>query len=627
VTDTLALAGALRSWDDDRLRTLLSVREVPDDAHIADLFDLAEYLLDRARLEATVRRLDRRVLVVLTAAAQLGRPFAFEELLALIRETGDTEWSEAALRAARESAAVRGLLIEQDLDVPLDSVAAALRAVSDRRALSLSALLSEPRPRLLAATDDHSAAEALAAERAFLASARTGDLLDALLRQPARELGRGGLSLPDARRLSSIVGTDVAAVGPLVELAAAAGLIALEERSWLVTRSGLAWMDRGLATRWRTLAESWLASISPEMISVLTTSRHGHLGGRLDALAHWWFPLGGDWLATRITRLAARSEVLGLTVDGVWSPAGVTLLGDGADAAAATLAPSLPQEVDKVYVQNDLTIIAPGPLLPEIDRTLRGIADLESRSHASSYRISPSSVGRALSNGSTRESILAFLRGISSTGLPQPVEYVVSEAAARHGLVRVGPFAQRTGVNAAATSYVRSTDRDYLAAIAVDQNLTPLALVHATSPSAAGPSRLVSRFAPDVVFWALQEARYPVAAESADGQIVRLGREHLASEHAPSEPIPHALVERLRSATDGTGDDEATDAAWLSRQLDEAVKRRNTITIVVRFPDGSDREFRLEATGLSGGRLRGRDAQADVERTVPIGSIVSVLPG
>ena len=79
-------------------------------------------------------------------------------------------------------------------------------------------------------------------------------------------------------------------------------------------------------------------------------------------------------------------------------------------------------------------------------------------------------------------------------------------------------------------------------------------------------------------------------------------------------------------AEEHRGRGEETDAAWLQRQLDEAVKRRSTILIVVRFPDGVDREFRLEATGLSGGRLRGRDAKADVERTVPVRSIVSVSP-
>jgi hypothetical protein len=622
VTDTLALAGALRRWDEDRLRRLIELRHVPDDSSIDDLFDLAEHLLDRARLEAVVRRLDRRVLIVLAAAAELGRPFDFAELVALVaRSDGDTAvWDEEVLAEARATATASALLLEDDLDVPIAAVGAALAAMGST--LSLSALLGQSRPRALAAVDDPSVVSAVSAERAFLASARTGDLLDALLRHPARELGRGGLSLPDARQLSTIIGTDVDAVGPLMELAAAAHLVSLEDRSWLVTTDGLEWLGLRIADRWRVLADSWRSSISPEILSIMSSTRHGHLGDRLEAFARWWFPAGGDWLTGRIDQLAARSDILGLTIDGVWSPVAVSLLTDGIDAASATLAPSLPEEVDKVYIQNDLTIIAPGPLLPELDRTLRGLADLESRSHASTYRVSPMSVGRALSHGTTREAILGFLRGISLSGVPQPVEYVVSEAAARHGLIRVGPFSAADGSNAAAGSTIRSTDRDYLDAIRVDQSLAPLSLSGTTMPD--GQRILESRFAPDVVFWALQGARYPVAAETSDGTIVQLTREHLARRTESPSVTSDALVTRLVASAGEDG--EATDAAWLARQLDEAVKRRSTIVVVVRFPDGLDREFSLEATGLSGGRLRGRDAHADVERTVPVRSIVSVRP-
>lgn len=46
--------------------------------------------------------------------------------------------------------------------------------------------------------------------------------------------------------------------------------------------------------------------------------------------------------------------------------------------------------------------------------------------------------------------------------------------------------------------------------------------------------------------------------------------------------------------------------------------------MVVRMPDGSERSFTLEAAGLGGGRLRGRDRAADIERTLPVSSIVSV---
>ena len=59
------------------------------------------------------------------------------------------------------------------------------------------------------------------------------------------------------------------------------------------------------------------------------------------------------------------------------------------------------------------------------------------------------------------------------------------------------------------------------------------------------------------------------------------------------------------------------EAAWLGRELEQAVRARAEIVVVVRMPDGAERAFTLEATGLGGGRLRGRDRAADIERTFP----------
>ena len=38
----------------------------------------------------------------------------------------------------------------------------------------------------------------------------------------------------------------------------------------------------------------------------------------------------------------------------------------------------------------------------------------------------------------------------------------------------------------------------------------------------------------------------------------------------------------------------------------------------VRLPDGSERSFDLEPTGIAAGRVRGRDKAADIERTLPV---------
>ena len=54
------------------------------------------------------------------------------------------------------------------------------------------------------------------------------------------------------------------------------------------------------------------------------------------------------------------------------------------------------------------------------------------------------------------------------------------------------------------------------------------------------------------------------------------------------------------------------------------MRAKAVLLVEVAMPDGSLRELALEAAGLGGGRLRGRDRAADVERTLPVRSIVSV---
>jgi hypothetical protein len=42
------------------------------------------------------------------------------------------------------------------------------------------------------------------------------------------------------------------------------------------------------------------------------------------------------------------------------------------------------------------------------------------------------------------------------------------------------------------------------------------------------------------------------------------------------------------------------------------------------MPDGTKVDYTLEPTGIGGGRLRGRDRKSDIERTLPLTSIVDV---
>ena len=622
----LKLASRLRALDDASLRRTIDRRRVAP-AGLRDFFDLAEALVEPAAIQRTLAHLDRATLAALAVAGELGSAVAdtdeisaptLAELGGRLSELAGSPVAPAdvAARAAELDSLMLALLVDGRLG-PYPAVTAQLRAWPDQGLPSATELAAVPAPSALAAPSvtDARFTDRLAAERAFAAVSSIAELVTELSREPARELSRGGLGLPDTKRLASVMAVDLESVPPLVATAARAELIARDGGYWLETEAGEAWLLEGTTGRWAALASSWHAALPPDVRGILASRPTVSWGEGLRGFVAWLYPAGGHWMDDRVTEFARDAELIGITAHQTTSPAGASLLAGDLDGAIATMTKSLPAEVGAVYLQHDLTIVSPGPLAPSIDARLRSMADVESRELASSYRITAASVNRALAAGENADSLLEFLRGISLTGIPQPVEYLIRESAARYGRIRVG--AGEPG-QSLAQSYVRSDDTALLGTIVVDQTLSPLGLVR------AGENRLTSRFGADVVFWALSDARYPVAAENEAGQIVHLRRHQLARVAPVVAPDPAgSLVEKLRAGDGGEG--RAADA-WLARQLDTAIKGKQTVTVSIAMPGGVVVDYLLEPASVGGGRFRARDRRADIERTLPLSSIISITP-
>jgi hypothetical protein len=323
----------------------------------------------------------------------------------------------------------------------------------------------------------------------------------------------------------------------------------------------------------------------------------------------------------RTLAFSREAEILGITANHTPSTAGKALLTSGEDAAAKVMAALFPPEIDKVYLQHDLSIVAPGPLLPRLDARLRTIADVETRTLATTYRVSEGTINRALTTGETADSIRDFLNEIALTGIPQPLEYLIVGAAARFGSLRVGAIIEppTAADQQGAQSYITAEDATLMSAIMVDHGLIPLGLTR------IGPYKAVSRFDFQVVFWSLSEARYPIAAEDATGTIILLDRARAARSSAPEQESPaQAIVSRLRLIGESTVAQDGQ--AWLERQLDTAIKAKIGLTVTVAMPDGSSIDLQLEPASLAGGRLRARDRRSDLERTLPLASITAVAP-
>lgn len=136
--------------------------------------------------------------------------------------------------------------------------------------------------------------------------------------------------------------------------------------------------------------------------------------------AQWWEEAGSLGLQAldAVTGLAAAAQLQG--------------------EVPADLAEEFPEPVTELILQSDLTAVAPGPLSHEVGATVRLLADQESRGAGGVFRFSAGSLRRAFDAGWSAEQVLDWLTGHSSTGVPQPLEYLVGDVARRHGRIRVG---------------------------------------------------------------------------------------------------------------------------------------------------------------------------------------------
>ncbi|ROS77348.1 XPB/Ssl2-like helicase family protein [Curtobacterium sp. PhB130] len=585
MTTTADLAARLRAMPDDDLERLIIARGLPaavlgetGPQSITDFFDLAEAFRADAAVDAAVERLPRRALVALRDG-----------------EAGDALAPAVALGLAEADGRVD------------DAVALRVAAHPD-----LTALTGGPAPVRQAAPDagtgTSGAARATGAEHAFATMTVLAELLRSVDDGGVRELVKGGIGSPLARALAERSGADPEVVPGRLELLERIRFTGTDDGTWSLTDAGRAWLTTAWPDRWADLVERWHDELDDAVREVLDVA--GDDWRDLPSLGRWAYPAGARWLDATLLDVAGTANALGLTVDGIVTETGRTLLGADRDAAERAATADLPHTVEGVYLQHDLTVIAPGPLAPDADAELRSVADLESPGLAARYRVSEDSLRRALRAGSTRDQVVALFERIGLAGVPQPLAYLVDQVAARDGSIVVDRAEDGLG------SVVRGT-ADQLDLIGVDAELRQLAWERPDLTT------LVTRYPPHVVHAALEDQRYPAVLQPGARPETHHGppgRRRLP-QRTP-EAAARAVVGRLRLTTErGAAEPEQE---WLGRQIDLAVRGRTPIRVTVRMPDGSERPFSIVPTSVAAGRIRGKDTAADVERTLPLSLVVSV---
>ncbi|MFI2203736.1 helicase-associated domain-containing protein [Streptomyces sp. NPDC020192] len=308
-------------------------------------------------------------------------------------------------------------------------------------------------------------------------------------------------------------------------------------------------------------------------------------------------------------------------------------------AAARILAPLLPEPLDHVLLQADLTAVAPGPLQRPLADTLGVLADVESKGGATVYRFTPGSVRRALDAGRSAADLHAFLAQHSRTPVPQPLAYLIDDVARKHGHLRVG----------AASAYVRCDDDALLNEILADKRAAALRLRR------LAPTVLAAQCDPAALLEGLRAMGFAPAAESAEGEVlIARAHAHRTPPRTAPEPVPDgppppdatllaAAIRAIRagdlaattprkavgeSAGAGAplvgGELPRTSSAETLATMQAAVLTGDSLWIGYVNAEGSASQRVIAPVKVEGGFVTAYDHTADEVRTYPLHRITGV---
>ncbi|MBO1752207.1 helicase-associated domain-containing protein [Actinotalea sp. BY-33] len=524
--------------------------------------------------------------------------------------------------------------------------------------------------------------------------------------EPATVLRSGGLGTRELRRVASRLDVDDTTAALVVEVAGSTGLVVEdgeEPPSLAPTAAGEEWLREPVPQRWQEVAEGWLtaeraawlvgtrdekgarrAALDPESRRpwaprLRTTALEvvaQHPGAALSAaqvhqVLAWRAPRSAP-PEHAVEAVLAEATTLGVLGAGALSPAGRALLGLGsqtddaaargaapqvpatheptASAPAEALAAQLPPAVEEVLLQGDLTGIVPGRPSPSLGALLDLAAQVESRGAGLTVRFTPDSVRRALDAGRTAEELLAELSRHARAGVPQPLEYLVLDAARRHGQVRVGM----------ASSYLRSDDPGLLAGLVEDRSLAGLGLLR------LAPTVIAAQATPAALVSALRARGLAPVTEDQSGAVLVAGpRRHVVrgvrgrgrvpaarsgaaaergattAEEARERRLRRLVDDLLRGAAreeaDGAGvegagllggpDAEGTpDPVIALALLREAATEGREVWLELVGPGGTIQRRRVRPVRVDGGRVRAVDAEREAELTVAVHRIATVTP-
>lgn len=581
MSEQLRVAASLRKMPDEQLRLLIVARSV-NSSSLRDFFDLAEAITSTKSIAAAIGALPR------------------SSASALIR------------LASGESASESGHL--QLIKLGLADQAGLFDCV-----LEMCAGLQEPNNlKLLSTSSEQVSVDAVASEcgiSAFETMQALTELVFDLEQRYVREVGKGNVGLPDIKRLANHLRKSNDYAREIFNLARTCSLMTLSAGRWQLGSEAPRWLASSPAQQIELLWQRWIDSLGsaavPELIEVINSSTSAVTqNASIREIFESVYPLADGAVDSRIALLETTTAMIGISGLGISAPWLLAVLEGEFESALTQITERLPQTGARLICQADLSLISTGPLPIAQEIQLRRFAEIEVIGMASTYRMTPLSVTHGLETGLNELQIRGLLEELSGAKLPQPIDYLIREAVARFGRLTVSSDSYSGGAQ------VKSTDPILLTELLNNADLKAFALLRDADGS------LRSRFESEVVYFGLREAGYAAVCIGPNGKVISPLKAIAAAEQVTIGDSILDDVARLRAEESKVGAELGDDD--IQRKIQLAIKNKARTEVTVTSNSGDELTFLLDPIGIANGRLRAKDKKADIERTLPIASIIRV---
>jgi hypothetical protein len=527
------------------------------------------------------------------------------------------------------------------------------------------------RPDLPAAGANEAAVRRAAQAAAQEALRGMTTLLDEAGAASIAALKKGGIGPRERTRLAKRLSIPEDVLVLWIDLAYAADLLGHAEAGYAPTHSYAEWRAAQPSRQWAVLVEAWFSlehaptsrgipgdkELAPPLPlgsaagllrrALLAAARSGSSVRTAGKEIDWFFPLHGYDAAQRAEKVAAavrEAELLGVIATDVVSELGEHLLavtasapesasGDAVEELARRCAALLPETPCSVILQSDLTAVVSGQPSVAVSALLGDSAFAETHGAARTWRFTPASVRGALDAGWSAQDLLTELATLSAHSVPQPLEYLITDVARRHGQIRV------RGMRSCVIA-----DEALITEILHTRSLAKLHLSRLAPTVLSSPSSL------DEVLARLREVGLSPMAEDAQGTvIVETRHDHRAV--APDRPVitkPRSVLSATELARQLVADPTGTAAAGqacadsatfellaqLNPRLDDAelellsdaVDHQNDVLIVYRDKNGSRSTRAIRPQQLYGRWLDSWCYLRNAQRDFTIANIEAVSP-